>query len=115
MSAREAHPDAGRSAAFGVLDGEGGEHVVLVQEMRRTAQADPGGFAEAVLDAVTKQFGVPVSMVVVRPNTIRHTTSGKVRRGHMRELFLHNGLEPLHSALSPAVAATVATSEGTRV
>jgi acyl-CoA synthetase (AMP-forming)/AMP-acid ligase II len=118
FSAREAHPDAGRSAAFGVPDADGDEHVVLVQEMRRAAQADPGEFTEAVLDAVTRQFGVPVSIVVVRPNTIRHTTSGKVRRGHMRDLFLHNGLQPVHSALSAAVAATVAAvaaSEGTRV
>ncbi|PSL43667.1 acyl-CoA synthetase (AMP-forming)/AMP-acid ligase II [Saccharothrix carnea] len=115
LSAREAHPDAGRGAAFGVRDAESGEHVVLVQEMRRASQADPGGFTAAVLDAVTDQFGVPVSIVVVRSNTIRHTTSGKVRRGHMRELFLDDGLQALHSVLSPAVAALVATSAGTRV
>jgi acyl-CoA synthetase (AMP-forming)/AMP-acid ligase II len=104
-AAREAHPDAGRGAAFGVRDAESGEHVVLVQELRRTSHSDPADFAEALLDTVTKQFGVPVSLVVVRPNTIRHTTSGKVRRGHMRELFLAGELPALHSALSPAVAA----------
>lgn len=106
-AAREAHPDAGRGAAFGVRDDGGGEHVVLVQEMRRASRGDPGAFAEAVLDTVTRLSGVAVSIVVVRSNTIRHTTSGKVRRGHMRELFLAGGLAPLHSALTPAVAATV--------
>ncbi|HEX6342140.1 fatty acyl-AMP ligase [Umezawaea sp.] len=114
LSAREAHPDAGRGAAFGVRDAESVEHVVLVQEMRRAARGVPSEFADAVLDAVTEQFGVSASIVVVRSNAIRHTTSGKVRRGHMRELFLTGGLPSLHSALSPAVTAVVA-SEGVHV
>ncbi|MEU4446757.1 fatty acyl-AMP ligase [Actinosynnema sp. NPDC050801] len=114
-AAREAHPDAGRGAAFGVRDADSVEHVVLVQEMRRASRGDPGRFADAVLDAVTEQFGVSVSVVVVRSNSIRHTTSGKVRRGHMRELFLDGGLSALHSALSPAVATVVAPSEGSHV
>lgn len=115
FSAREAHPDASAGAAFGVRDVDSGEHVVLVQEMRRAARGDPGEFADTVLDAVTKRFGVSVSIVVVRSNAIRHTTSGKVRRGHMRELFLDGGLPALHSALSPAVATIVAASEGIHV
>jgi acyl-CoA synthetase (AMP-forming)/AMP-acid ligase II len=108
FSAREAHPDAARGAAFGVLDPDREEHVVLVQEMRRAAQGDPSGFAHAVLHTVTRQFGVSVSIVVVRSNAVRHTTSGKVRRGHMRDLFLDGGLSALHSVLSPAVAAVLA-------
>lgn len=115
FSAREAHPDAGRGAAFGVRDAVSGEHVVLVQEVRRASRADPGEFADAVLDAVTGQFGVSVSIVVVGPNTIRHTTSGKVRRAHMRDLFLDGGLPALHTALSPAVAAVVADPRGSHV
>ncbi|MEU4805011.1 fatty acyl-AMP ligase [Actinosynnema sp. NPDC023587] len=115
FAALEAHPDAGRGAAFGVRDADSGEHVVLVQEMRRAARGDPGEFAEAVLDALTRQFGVAVSIVVVRSNTIRHTTSGKVRRGHMRDLFLEGGLSALRSVPTPAVAAIVATSKGSHV
>ncbi|MDU0290279.1 fatty acyl-AMP ligase [Saccharothrix longispora] len=114
-SAREAHPDAGRGAAFGVRDAESGEHVVLVQEMRRASRGDPAEFADAVLDAATRQSGVSVSVVVVRSNAIRHTTSGKVRRGHMRDLFLDGGLPALHSVLSPAVAAIVTASEQVHV
>jgi len=111
FSAREAHPDAGRGAAFGVRAADSEEHVVLVQEMRRASRADPVEFADAVLDAVTRPLGVSVSLVVVRSNTIRHTTSGKVRRGHMRELFLDGGLSALHSELSPAVSTIVAAAE----
>ncbi|MEU4767487.1 fatty acyl-AMP ligase [Actinosynnema sp. NPDC023794] len=111
FSAREAHPDAGRGAAFGVRAADGEEHVVLVQELRRASRVDPAEFADAVLDVVTKQFGVSVSLAVVRPNTIRHTTSGKVRRGHMRDLFLGGGLSALHRELSPAVAAVLAVPE----
>ncbi|MBB5957316.1 acyl-CoA synthetase (AMP-forming)/AMP-acid ligase II [Saccharothrix tamanrassetensis] len=115
FSARGARPDAGRGAAFGVRDADSGEHVVLVQELRRASQADAGEFADAVLDAIAKQFGVAVSIVVVRPSTVCHTTSGKVRRGHMRELFLDGGLSALHSVLTPAVAAIVTASEETHV
>ena len=115
FSARDAHPDAGRGAAFGVRDPASDEHVVLVQEMRRASRGDPAEFADAVLDAVTTQFGVSASIVVVRSNTIRHTTSGKVRRGHMRDLFLAGGLTALHSELTPAVAAIVASAKGSHV
>jgi acyl-CoA synthetase (AMP-forming)/AMP-acid ligase II len=107
FAAREAHPDAAKGAAFGVRDADSEEHVVLVQEMRRATQGDPSEFADAVLNAVTRQIGVSVSVVVVRSNAVRHTTSGKVRRGHMRELFLSGGLSPLHSVLTPAVAARI--------
>ncbi|MCS7476803.1 fatty acyl-AMP ligase [Umezawaea endophytica] len=114
-SAREAHPAAGKGAAFGVRDADSAEHVVLVQEMRRASQGDAREFADVVLDAVTRQFGVSASVVVVRSNAIRHTTSGKVRRGHMRDLFLDGGLSVLHSALSPAVATIVAAPEEVHV
>ncbi|MFE2756163.1 fatty acyl-AMP ligase [Actinosynnema sp. NPDC059335] len=115
FAAREAHPDAGTGAAFGVRDADAGEHVVLVQEVRRASRADPREFADTVLDVVTRQVGVSVSIVVVRPGTVRRTTSGKVRRRHMRDLFLGGGLPALHSVLSPAVAAVVADREGKRV
>ncbi|HEX5403364.1 MAG TPA: AMP-binding protein [Pseudonocardiaceae bacterium] len=110
FAAREAHPDAGRGAAFGVRDADSGEHVVLVQELRRAAHADPDEFADAVLDAVTRRFGVAASVVVVRSNAVAHTTSGKVRRGHMRELFLDGGLLVLRSVLTPAVDIIVAAA-----
>ncbi|WP_086823762.1 fatty acyl-AMP ligase [Allokutzneria sp. NRRL B-24872] len=111
IAAREAHPAASNGAAFGVQDADSGEHVVLVQEMRRAAQGDPGEFAAAVLHAVTSQFGVSASIVVVKSNAVRHTTSGKVRRKHMRELFLDGSLPALHSVLTPAVAAAARTLE----
>ncbi|GHH49990.1 fatty acyl-AMP ligase [Lentzea cavernae] len=101
-AAREAHPDAGTGAAFGVRDADSGEHVVLVQEMRRATQGDPRSFAGTVLQAVTREFGVSASVVVVRSNAVRHTTSGKVRRGHMRDLFLAGELTALHSVLTPS-------------
>ncbi|SDH22618.1 Acyl-CoA synthetase (AMP-forming)/AMP-acid ligase II [Lentzea fradiae] len=103
-TAREAHAEAGSGAAFGLQDASG-EHVVLVQEMRRATQGDPAEFADTVLDAVTREFGVPVSIVVVRSNAVQRTTSGKVRRRHMRELFLGAALPVLHTVLTPAVAA----------
>ncbi len=57
------------------------------------SREDPAEFADAVLDAVTEQFGVSVSTVVVRSNPIHHTTSGKVRRGHMRVVVRRLGGE----------------------
>lgn len=109
ITAREAHPAAGNGAAFGIQDADSGEHVVLVQELRRATQHDPKEFADTILHALAKQLGVPTSIVVVRSNTVRHTTSGKVRRRHMRDLFLDLSLTALHSALTPAVSAATRT------
>ncbi|WP_169946407.1 fatty acyl-AMP ligase [Microbispora sp. H11081] len=102
-AAARANPGAGRGAAFGVRGGDGGEHVVLVQEVRMRQPATLGETADRVMDRLTREFGVPLSLLLVTRGTVRQTTSGKLRRRHMRELFLGGGLTPLHAELAPAL------------
>ncbi len=100
-AAREAHPASGRGVAFGVVRPGAGEHVVLVQEMRRGRQEHAAEVADRILDRLTARFGVPVSLVLVGHGEVRQTTSGKLRRRHMRDLFLGGGLAFVHADLEP--------------
>ncbi|MDN3022227.1 fatty acyl-AMP ligase [Streptomyces sp. S.PB5] len=96
---------AGTGAAFAVQSAAG-EHLVVVQEVR--AAAVPDGDLRAVATAVQLQIGRQFSVaagnvVLVRPGTVRRTTSGKVQRTLMRRLFLEGALVPLYEVLEPAV------------
>ncbi|GAA0958935.1 fatty acyl-AMP ligase [Actinocorallia libanotica] len=102
-AARAAHPASGRGVAFGVVRRGSGEHVVLVQEVRRGREGHAGEMADRILDRLTGRFGVPVSVVVVGHGEVRQTTSGKLRRRHMRDLLLRGGLTPVHTELEPAL------------
>ncbi|MFC0862254.1 fatty acyl-AMP ligase [Sphaerimonospora cavernae] len=102
-AASRANSSAGRSAAFGIRRPDGGEHVVLIQEVRRGDAATLGEMAEQVMDLVAKEFGIPLSLMLVARGVVRQTTSGKLCRRHMRQLFLSGSLTPLHAELVPAV------------
>ncbi|TYB54712.1 fatty acyl-AMP ligase [Nonomuraea sp. PA05] len=102
-AAHEAHTGAGAAAAFGLSRADT-EHVVLIQELHH---GPPDAVAASVLRRVSREFGVPVSLVLLTRGAIRRTTSGKVRRRHMRELFLRGELRPLHQALQPGVSELV--------
>lgn len=80
------------------------EHVVVVQEVRsgRTFDADLPGLVSQVQQRVSREFAMPVrNVVLVRPGTVRRTTSGKLQRAAMRQLFLADRLRPLHEVVDP--------------
>ncbi|MFE1961509.1 AMP-binding protein [Streptomyces sp. NPDC059479] len=85
----ETHPDidAGNSAAFSYTD-DTGEHVVAVVETR----VRPDGhdrLQHEVATLVRQAFGFNLSEVIVtRRGGIPRTTSGKRRRGHLRDHYL---------------------------
>ncbi|MGW5869033.1 fatty acyl-AMP ligase [Streptomyces sp. NPDC055239] len=96
----------GAGTAFGVT-GER-ERIVIVQEVRtqRWYDLDFGALAADVGRCITEEFEVPVGgVLLVRPGTVRRTTSGKVERGAMRELFLNGRLRPLCEHLDDELAA----------
>lgn len=103
--AREAHEAAGPGAAFAVTPPGGREHAVLVQEVRN-ADHDMRAVADAIITALGREFGIPVSLILVAPRSVDRTTSGKIRRGHMRTRFLDGQLTPVHQQLAPALTAT---------
>jgi acyl-CoA synthetase (AMP-forming)/AMP-acid ligase II len=92
----------GIGAAFGVDTGR--EQVVLVQEVRHagTPGLDLGGLASTAQRCILREFDIPAgNVLLVRPGTVRRTTSGKLQRGEMRRLLLEGAIKPMHQVLHP--------------
>lgn len=83
------------------------EHVVVVQEVRGGGTGSAAQLAElatAVRERISVEFAVQAAgVVLVRPGTVRRTTSGKLARSAVRSLFLEDRLEPLHQLVDPKV------------
>ncbi|MFD0329356.1 hypothetical protein ACFQZC_17225 [Streptacidiphilus monticola] len=60
---------------------------------------------------MSREFTVALSVLLVRPGTIRKTTSGKIQRTLMRKLVLEGRLEPAFQQLEEPVAAAAAALE----
>jgi fatty-acyl-CoA synthase len=89
---------AGRCVAFDAGTPEEPRVVVLVEP---SASADPAGLALAVRDAVADAIGLtPAEVAVVPRGTIALTTSGKLRRGTMREAYVDGKLGEVAGALA---------------
>ncbi|MCQ4084277.1 fatty acyl-AMP ligase [Streptomyces sp. RB6PN25] len=89
------------------------EHVVVVQEVRsgKAFDADLPGLVSAVQQRVSREFEIPLgNVVLVRPGTVRRTTSGKVQRSAMRRLFLAGRLRPIHEVVDPEVKELISSS-----
>ncbi|GAB2875265.1 fatty acyl-AMP ligase [Streptomyces mayteni] len=75
---------------------DGSEGVVVVQEARPTLfRADATAeVAGAIRRALAREFDVvPRAVLLTRPGTVRKTTSGKVRRSLMRQLYLDGAID----------------------
>ncbi|MFE3519532.1 fatty acyl-AMP ligase [Streptomyces sp. NPDC059166] len=94
----------GAATAFAVPGGR--ERVVVVQELRARSEydIDLAALAAAVIKRLGEEFEIRTSAVLlVRPGTVRRTTSGKVERAAMRELFLRGELTPLYQRIEPEI------------
>jgi FkbH-like protein len=93
-SAEASHPDLrpGGGAAFSVeIDGE--ERLVLVHEINRRSRAGVEEIAAAIRGALSEEHEVSAAEVVLlRPETLPRTSSGKVRRRACRTAWLEGGL-----------------------
>jgi acyl-CoA synthetase (AMP-forming)/AMP-acid ligase II len=96
----------GASAAFGV-PGDGAERIVVVQEIRTAGAAAPTELqelADLVKADLSAYAGSPVANVCfVKRGGVLRTTSGKVRRTSMRELFVTDALHPHFEDLEPSI------------
>ncbi|MBW1602493.1 fatty acyl-AMP ligase [Streptomyces sp. JJ66] len=82
------------------------ERIVLVQELRARShsQLDLDGLTGQLERCLAEEFDVRAAgVLLVRPGTVRRTTSGKVRRTVMRDLFLNGELRPLHQRVDPGL------------
>jgi acyl-CoA synthetase (AMP-forming)/AMP-acid ligase II len=101
----------GHGAVFTV--GADREQLVVVQEARVPRQDTDRlrDLTRAVQTLVGQDFDVPAgNVVLVRPGTVRRTTSGKVQRTLMRRLFLDGEITPLYEVLDPAVRELIASA-----
>ena len=110
---REIEPalGTGNGAVFTV--GADREQLVVVQEARVPRQETDRlrDLTRAVQTLVGQDFDVPAgNVVLVRPGTVRRTTSGKVQRTLMRRLFLDGEITPLYEVLDPAVRDLIASA-----
>ncbi|MEU9127928.1 fatty acyl-AMP ligase [Kitasatospora sp. NPDC048540] len=100
------HPAFGglTASVFSVPGGSSGEDLVVVQEVRQARLAGTGldTLAGEVKLALSRSLGVPVgNVVLLKPGKVQRTTSGKVQRSRMRQLFVAGELDPLHEDLAP--------------
>jgi acyl-CoA synthetase (AMP-forming)/AMP-acid ligase II len=100
-------------AVFMVGGGDGVDAdpvVVAVHETReRLDEEGLHRLAVAMKQSVAEEFGVPVGAVaLVRPRSIRRTTSGKIQRSAMRELYLTGEWEPLCLNEDPRLTSALA-------
>ncbi|MYZ37989.1 MULTISPECIES: fatty acyl-AMP ligase [unclassified Streptomyces] len=88
------------------------EHLVAVQEVRPgSVSTDLRTVASGVQSFISKEFSIPAgNILLVRPGTVRKTTSGKIQRTLMRELFLEGKITTLYEVLEPAVRELVASA-----
>ncbi|MDN3295378.1 fatty acyl-AMP ligase [Streptomyces ficellus] len=94
----------GAASAFAVRGDR--ERVVIVQELRTGSRYDTdlAALAAAVQQQLTEEYEVATGAVLlVRPGTVRRTTSGKVERAAMRRLFLRGEVPALHQRVDPEV------------
>lgn len=102
----------GAATAFAV-PGER-DRIVVVQELRARGRydIDLAALATAAGNRLTEEFEVrPGGVLLVRPGTVRRTTSGKVERAAMRGLFLRGELRPLHQEVLPEVRELMTAGE----
>ncbi|WP_256726951.1 fatty acyl-AMP ligase [Streptomyces acidiscabies] len=98
-------------AVFSVpVDGAGGaneEALVVMQEVRgRPAPDDAQVLVRAMRDTVSREFGVRAAgVLLLRRAGVRRTTSGKIQRAAMRDLFLSGAVEPLFAEFDARHAA----------
>jgi acyl-CoA synthetase (AMP-forming)/AMP-acid ligase II len=85
-------------AVFSVLDENGDETLVIVQEVERVYRRgiDIGDMVGRIREAVANEHEVFARHVVlIRPGALPKTTSGKIQRGVARQLWLENRLDLL--------------------
>ncbi|WP_327140560.1 fatty acyl-AMP ligase [Nocardia sp. NBC_01327] len=92
---QSAHPAlrAGAGAAFSI-DGPEGEKLVVIQEIRRTAEADPADLAAEIKAAVLREHELALAEVVLTaPDEVQRTSSGKIMRSAARKRYLAKEFE----------------------
>jgi len=97
---QDCHPALLRhgGAAFGVLDRNDEEQLVVVQEVERTyrQRIAESEMVHSVREAIVRDHDIAArEIVLIRPGSLPKTTSGKIQRHRTREMFLSRTLAVL--------------------
>jgi acyl-CoA synthetase (AMP-forming)/AMP-acid ligase II len=100
LTVQNAHPALRQNggAVFSVANERGEEQLVVVQEVERTARnrIDHDEMTGVIREAITLEHEVFARhIVLIRPNTLPKTTSGKVQRNLTRKLWQEGRLDYL--------------------
>ncbi|MEU8389529.1 fatty acyl-AMP ligase [Micromonospora sp. NPDC048843] len=91
--------DSAVGAVFTVPSGPAGDEVLVVTHEVK-GRLDPGALAELARNmrqTVAREFGIRAGGVaLLRRGSVRRTTSGKIQRSAMRDLYLQRELGALH-------------------
>jgi len=85
-------------AAFGTVDAQSEERLIIVQEVERTQRnrCSVDELEGCIREAVVEQHEIaPHRIVLIRPGQIPKTTSGKIQRSLTRRLWLDGAFKPL--------------------
>ncbi|MGW0905301.1 fatty acyl-AMP ligase [Streptomyces sp. NPDC002853] len=98
---RAQHPELGSVGVVfggpGYADGDEESMVVVTHEVRRVQHDELPALAAGIRHTVGREFGISVdSVALLKPGSVLRTTSGKVRRAAMRDLFHQGLLTPLY-------------------
>jgi acyl-CoA synthetase (AMP-forming)/AMP-acid ligase II len=96
-TAEASHPSLRRgcAAAFAV-DGDGREHLVLVQELNYGPRPDLNQVIGSIQKTLATDDGVFADVIaIVEPGSVPKTSSGKIRRKECRSLYLGGQLREL--------------------
>ncbi|MGW2228480.1 fatty acyl-AMP ligase [Streptomyces formicae] len=107
------HPELGNvGAVFATTasphaDGDTEESLVVTHEVQTGLDEQQlAGLAARMKLSVSRDFGVvPAAVVLVRRGGIRRTTSGKIERSAMRELYVEGRLDSMHTSVTTQGAA----------
>lgn len=102
---RLAHPELGAVGAVftapptrGAPTEEPEEQLIVTHEVRGVPQDRLPALADAIRMTVSREFGAQVhGVLLVRPGTVRRTTSGKVQRSEMRRLFMTGAIVAVYA------------------
>jgi amino acid adenylation domain-containing protein len=79
-------------AAFSI-EAAGEERLVVVQEIARRSDVDPDSLIEVIREEVAEKHNLQIyAVVLVKPQTIPKTSSGKIQRSACRTAFLNGEL-----------------------
>ncbi len=104
--ARTVHPSLAGLATSAFSVAVPHEEIVIVQEVRPSSLGGTtlAELAEKIRTEVGERVGARIAgVVLVRPGKVEKTTSGKIRRGLMRERFRSGALESLYEVIDNAV------------